>query len=59
MILHQRGADLLVNLMDAEQHLDSMSQAELRELIHEAIDVFGKILERDIPEERTQPSPPA
>jgi hypothetical protein len=53
MQLHQRGVDLLLNLMDAEQHFDNFTRDELRQLISEAVVVFGQILERDIPEEST------
>lgn len=49
MRLHQRGVDLLVDLMDAEQHFDKATPDELRRLIHEAVEVFGQMLERDIP----------
>lgn len=51
MKLHQRGVDLLVDLMGAEQHFDEMKPEELRRLISEAIEVFGQIVERDIPAE--------
>jgi len=51
MRLHQRGVDLLVDLMDAEQHFDTISREELRRLISEAVVVFGQILERDVPQE--------
>jgi hypothetical protein len=51
MRLHQRGVDLLVDLMDAEQHFDRASPDELRRLIREAVVVFGQLLERDIPDE--------
>ncbi len=51
MRLHQRGVDLLVDLMDAEQHFDTISRDELRRLISEAVVVFGQILERDVPHE--------
>ncbi len=51
MRLHQRGVDLLVDLMDAEQHFDTISRDELRRLISEAVVVFGQILERDVPQE--------
>lgn len=50
MRLHQRGADLLVDLMDAEEHFDKVSRDELRQLISEAVVVFGQLLERDIPD---------
>lgn len=51
MRLHQRGVDLLVDLMDAEQHFDEFPSAELKKLISEAVVVFGQLLERDIPDE--------
>jgi hypothetical protein len=51
MRLHQRGVDLLVNLMDAQDHFDNVTRDELRQLIGEAVVVFGKLLERDIPDE--------
>jgi hypothetical protein len=51
MRLHQRGVDLLVNLMDAEEHFDAVTRDELRHLIGEAVIVFGQILERDVPDE--------
>ncbi|MHA6684207.1 hypothetical protein [Mesorhizobium sp. A556] len=51
MRLHQRGVDLLVNLMDTQDHFDNVSREELRQLIHEAVIVFGQIIERDTPEE--------
>lgn len=49
MRLHQRGVDLLVDLMDAEQHFDQTSPDELRRLIREAVVVFGQLLARDNP----------
>jgi len=51
MRLHQRGADLLVNLMDAEEHFDTVSLDEYRSLVREAVVVFGQLPERDIPDE--------
>ncbi len=55
MLLHQRGVDLLVNLMDAEEHFDTVEREELRSLISEAVVVFGEILQRDVP---SVPVPP-
>jgi hypothetical protein len=49
--LHQRGVDLLLNLMDAEEHLEALTQDELRHLIGEAVVVFGQLLDRDRPAE--------
>jgi hypothetical protein len=37
MRLHQRGADLLVNLMDAEERFDTVSLDEYRSLVREAV----------------------
>ena len=54
MKLHQRGVDLLVDLMDAEQHFDKATPEELHRLIKEAVVVFGQLLERDIPDERDE-----
>ena len=51
MRLHQRGVDLLVDLMDAEQHFDQTSPDELRRLIVESVVVFGQILARDNPDD--------
>lgn len=47
--LHQSGVDLLLNLMDAQDHFDQVTCDELRQLIGEAVVVFGMILERDVP----------
>ena len=49
--LHQRGVDLLLNLMDAEEHFDNVTPDELRHLISESVIVFGQLLERDSPAE--------
>jgi hypothetical protein len=49
--LHQRGVDLLLNLMDAEDHFDAFTRDELRHLIGEAVVVFGQLLDRDMPAE--------
>jgi hypothetical protein len=51
MRLHQRGVDLLVDLMDAEQHFDQTSPDELRRLIAESVVVFGQLLARDNPDD--------
>ena len=56
MQLHQRGVDLLVNLMDADQHFDSITPEELHQLIREAVVVFGQLLDRDIPDQPAERS---
>jgi hypothetical protein len=51
MRLHQRGVDLLCNLMDAESHVEALTEREVRELLTQTISVLGDLLRRDIPEE--------
>ena len=51
MKLHQRGIDLLCNLMDAESHIEALTEQEVRDLLRETISVLGDLLQRDIPEE--------
>ncbi len=47
MQLHQRGVDLLVNVMDAADHIETLSPEEIRRLLKAVADVMGQILERD------------
>lgn len=46
MELHQRGVDLLVNVMDAADQADQMSPDEVRRLLREVAEVMSLILER-------------
>lgn len=48
-VLHQRGVDLLIQVMDAKDHIDSLSREEIRKLLIEVSDVLMHLLERDIP----------
>ncbi|MCX8572985.1 hypothetical protein [Aminobacter sp. MET-1] len=48
-LLHQRGVDLLIQVMDAKDHIDSLSREEIRKLLVEVSDVLMHLLERDIP----------
>lgn len=48
-VLHQRGVDLLIQVMDAKDHIDSLSREEIRKLLVEVSDVLMHLLERDIP----------
>lgn len=50
MQLHQRGVDLLVNLMDAADHVEKLSHAEIRTLLTETVQILGDLLKRDIPQ---------
>ena len=47
MQLHQKGVDLLVNVMDAADHVEQLSHDEIRLLLKEVAEVMGQILERD------------
>ncbi len=44
MGMQQRSVDLLVDLMDAEQHFDEVTRDELRQLVSEAVVVFSQIV---------------
>jgi hypothetical protein len=50
--LHARGVDLVVELLDAADHLTRFTPAETRDLLKEAAMVLGELLKRDIPERR-------
>jgi len=47
MELHQRGVDLLVNVLDAVDRIDQLTSAETRVLLQEVAEVMSLILERD------------
>jgi hypothetical protein len=47
MQLHQRGVDLLVNVMDAADHVELLTHDEIRRLLKEVAEVMSLILERE------------
>jgi hypothetical protein len=47
MQLHQRGVDLLVDVLDAADHVERLSQDEIRRLLKEVAEVMCLLLERD------------
>jgi hypothetical protein len=49
MQLHQRGLDLLLNVQDATDHVDTLSKEDVRRLLQEVNVVLSQMLERDIP----------
>lgn len=49
MHLHQRGIDLLVNVQDAADHVDSLTREDIRQILEETSAVLGRLLERDSP----------
>lgn len=50
MRLHQRGLELVVELLEAAEHLDRIGPLEHRELLLEAAQVMGDLLARDVPQ---------
>jgi hypothetical protein len=49
--LHAHGVELVVDLLDAADHIDNLSRDDLRDLLTEAADVLGNLLRRDNPQE--------
>ena len=58
MQIHNRGIELLVNAMDASDHLDELSREDMRRLLDEVIVVLGRMLERDALHVLKQEKPP-
>lgn len=52
--LHQRGVELLVDVLDAVEHADQMRPAEIKGLLTQIGVVLGQLLERDVPAERRE-----
>jgi hypothetical protein len=48
--LHAHGVELVVNLLDAADNVESLTTEEIRDLLREAADVLGDLLKRDRPE---------
>jgi len=51
--LHQRGVDLLLNVMDAAEHVEKLSHDDMRRILKEVAEVLGPLLKRDVPRERS------
>ncbi len=51
MKLHQRGLDLLLNVQDAMNHTDKLSEKDVSDLLREAEFVLRELLARDVPVE--------
>jgi hypothetical protein len=49
MRLHQRGLELVVELLEAAERLDTLSLQEHRALLQEAAEIMGDLLARDVP----------
>jgi len=48
--LHAHGVELVMNLLDAADHFDSLPRDHIRALLVEAAQVLGDLLQRDRPE---------
>lgn len=48
--LHQLGVDVLVDLLDAADNLDTMRQHEVKALVRQTAEVLGELLKRDVPD---------
>lgn len=49
MRLHQRGVDLLLNLQDALDHMDQLTERDVHGLLREMEAVLRELLARDVP----------
>ncbi len=47
MHLHQRGVDLLLNVLDAADQVEQLTHDDMRRLLAEIAEVMSLILERD------------
>ena len=50
--LHARGVEIMVDLMDAADHLDALSREEIQTLMRETAVILGELLKRDVPADR-------
>jgi|EndMetStandDraft_4_1072995.scaffolds.fasta_scaffold881375_2 hypothetical protein len=52
--LHRRGVELVVDLLDAADHIETWTHEEIRDLLRETAGVLGDLLKRDRPGDVTQ-----
>jgi hypothetical protein len=50
--LHARGVELVVDMLDAADHIDRMDTKDIAALLREAAAVLGDLLKRDVPYDR-------
>jgi len=48
--LHAHGVELVVNLLDAADNVESLTRDEIRDLLRDAANVLSDLLKRDRPE---------
>ena len=53
-LLHAHGVELVVNLLDAADHVENLSREEIRALLREAAVVIGDLLKRDKPDQKSK-----
>lgn len=49
MRIHARGLELVVELLEAADHIEQLAPQEHRALLQEASQVMGELLARDVP----------
>ena len=54
MQLHIRGVELVVELLEVAEHLESFSPPEMKRLLKETSDVLAELLKRDVPPGSTE-----
>jgi hypothetical protein len=52
--LHARGVELVVELLDAADHVHNLNPNDLAALLRETAAVLGDLLKRDIPPPRRE-----
>ena len=52
--LHARGVELVVELLDAADHVHNIKPNDLAALLRETAGVLGDLLKRDIPPSRRE-----
>jgi hypothetical protein len=48
--LHAHGVELVLNLVDAADNVESLTQEEISDLLREAANVLSELLKRDLPD---------
>ena len=53
--LHMRGVELVLELLDAAEHVHQMTPGEIQLLLKDTAQVLGDLLARDIRDEDREP----
>ncbi|MBX3573193.1 MAG: hypothetical protein KF694_12655 [Mesorhizobium sp.] len=56
MSLHLKGSQLVVDLLDAADHIDRIEREEHRALLRRAADTLATLLKQDIPDILVDPA---